>query len=111
MSTAMIWRAAPMRAPWMIERPTPPQPNTATVCPDDARALVPEDNRPVERKAADPVHDMQIAVAAAGRDGAHQHLAAPRPVDIDRLDRQRFLHLAKDRGLDLHRMILPRQSS
>ena len=33
MSTAMIWRAAPIRAPWTIERPTPPQPKTATVWP------------------------------------------------------------------------------
>ena len=25
--------APPMRAPWMMDSPTPPQPNTATVCP------------------------------------------------------------------------------
>ena len=29
----MICRAPPIRAPWMIDSPTPPQPNTATVCP------------------------------------------------------------------------------
>ena len=32
-STAMIWRAPPMRAPWTIDSPTPPQPKTATVWP------------------------------------------------------------------------------
>src|SRR2546422_34273 len=124
MSTAMIWRAAPMRAPWMIDSPTPPQPHTATVCParrpaprnaaptrrhmgadrlDDAGALVPEDDRAVEREPANPVNDVQIAVTHPGRDGAYQDLAAPRLVDIDRLDRQRLQHLAKHRGLDLHR--------
>src|SRR5262245_28139391 len=29
-STAMIFAAPASRAPWMIDRPTPPQPNTAT---------------------------------------------------------------------------------
>ena len=53
-----------------------------------------------------PVDDMQIAVADAGGRGAHQHLAAPRLVDLDRLDRQRLMHLAENRGLDLH-VVLP----
>ena len=44
---------------------------------DDAGALVAEHDRPVEREAPDAVDDVQIAVADAGRDGAHQHLAAP----------------------------------
>ena len=29
----MIWRAPAIRAPWIAESPTPPQPNTATVEP------------------------------------------------------------------------------
>ena len=69
---------------------------------DNAGALVPEHDRPVERKASDPIDDMQIAVAHAGRDGAHQHLARPRLVDLDLLDRQRRLHLAKNSGGGFH---------
>jgi len=39
MSTAMIWRAPPIRVPWMIDSPTPPQPNTATVWPASSPEL------------------------------------------------------------------------
>ena len=63
---------------------------------DDAGALVPEHDRPVEREAADAVDDMQVAVADAGRDGTDQHLAARWRVDIDRLDRQRLVRLAEN---------------
>src|SRR5204862_627125 len=77
---------------------------------DDPRAFMAEHDRPVEREAADPVDDMQIAVTDAGRDGAHQHLAAQRLVDIDRLDRQRFLHLAEYGGLYLHPSLLAWQA-
>ena len=35
----MICRAPPMRAPWMMASPTPPQPNTATVCPASILAV------------------------------------------------------------------------
>ena len=69
---------------------------------DDPGALVAEHDRPVEREAPDPVDDMQIAVADPGRDGAHQHLAAPRLVDLDRLDRQRLVHLAKHGSCGFH---------
>jgi len=54
---------------------------------DDAGAFMAEHDRPVEREAPNAVHDMQIAVADAGRDGAHEHLASQRLVDIHRLDR------------------------
>src|SRR5205814_1463406 len=77
---------------------------------DDAGAFMAEHDRAVEREAADPVDDMQIAVTDAGRDGAHQHLAAERLVDIDRFDRQRFLHLAEDGGFDLHPRLLAWQA-
>ncbi len=73
---------------------------------DDAGALMAEHDRAVEREAADPVDDMQIAVADPGRDGAHQHLTAQGLVDVDGLDRQRFQHLAENGGLYLHRGIL-----
>ena len=76
---------------------------------DDAGALVPEHDRPVEREASDAVDDMQVAVADAGRDGADQHLAPRWRVDIDRLDRQRRVRLAEDGGFDLHRDLLGRQ--
>ena len=69
---------------------------------DDPRTLVAEHNRPVEREPALAVYHMQIAVAHPGRRGADQHFAAPRLVDVDRFDRQRLVHLAKDRGIDLH---------
>ena len=213
----MIWRAPPMRAPWMIDSPTPPQPNTATVCPaciaraaqrradagqhaaadqrgaverqvridphdrilvqqhvfgvaadageraarravlrqprrarlrarDDAAgaeirmpaealragaaearqagddmvaraapssrrgrpprrrtgALVAQHERPVERKPAEPVDDVQIAVADAGGDRSHQHLAAPWLVEFYRFDRQRFVHFAKHGCVGFH---------
>ena len=35
----MIIRAPPMRAPWITESPTPPQPKTATVEPGSIRAV------------------------------------------------------------------------
>ena len=69
---------------------------------DDAGAFVAEHDRPVERKAADAVDDVQVAVADAGRHRAHQHLAAQGLVDVDRLDGQLLLHLAEYGGLDLH---------
>ena len=69
---------------------------------DDPGALMAEHNRPVEREPPLPVDDMQIAVTHPGRRGADQHLAAPRLVDVDRFDGQRLVHLAKDRGVDLH---------
>ena len=69
---------------------------------DDPRTLMAENDRPVEREPTLPVDDVQIAVAHPGRRGADQHLAAPWLVDIDRFDRQRLVHLAKDRGVDVH---------
>ncbi len=73
---------------------------------DDFRAFMAEHDRPVEREPSDPVDDVKVAVADAGGHGAHQHLAAPRFVDLHRLDRQRLVHLPKDGCLDLH-VLLP----
>src|SRR5947207_8766011 len=70
----------------------------------DPGALVPEDERPVERVAPDAVDDVQIAVAHARRRRAHEDLTAPRLVDLDRFDRERLVNLAKDGGLDVHRL-------
>ena len=75
---------------------------------DNAGALVAEHDRPVGREASDTIDDMQIAVADPGRDGAHQHLAAQRLVDIDRFDRQRRVRLAENGGFYLHRNLLGR---
>src|SRR5258708_4495604 len=72
----------------------------------DPGALVPEHDRPVERPTSDTVDDMQVAVAHAGRDGAHQHLARHRLVEIDAFDGQRLVRLPEDRGLDLHDGVL-----
>src|SRR5438132_1558948 len=104
----MICRAPPIRAPWMIDSPTPPQPNTREAgddviagrdrsylgadCLDDTSALMAENDGPVEREAPDAVDDVEIAVAHPGGGGTDQHLAAPRLVDVDRLDRQRLVH-------------------
>ena len=74
---------------------------------DDAGALVAQHEGPIEREAAVAVDDVQIAVADAGGNGADQHLAAPRLVDVDLLDRQRLVHLAEDGGCHLHGMRLP----
>src|SRR5438067_7862188 len=73
---------------------------------DDAGTLVSEDDRAIERPASHPVDDVQIAVAHAGGGGAHEHLAAPRLVDLDRLDRQRRVGLAKDGGVHVHDALL-----
>ena len=69
---------------------------------DDAGAFMAEQEGAVEREAAVAVDHVQIAVADAGGDRAHQDLAAPRLVDVHLLDRQRFVHLAEDRGCHLH---------
>ena len=73
---------------------------------DDAGALVAQYDRPVERKPPDAVDDMQVAVANSGRRGAHQHLAPPRPVDLDPFDRQRGMHLAKYGSGSFHGPVL-----
>ena len=68
----------------------------------DAGAFVAQHERAIERVPADTVDDVEIAVAHAGRDGADEHLAAPRCVEVHVLDRQRLVHLAKDRGFHRH---------
>ncbi len=62
---------------------------------DDTGALMAQHDRPVEREPSDAVDDMQIAMAHAGRGGAHQDLARPWLIDLDLLDRQRCMHFAK----------------
>ena len=74
---------------------------------DHTRALVPQDDRPVERKPPDPIDDVQIAVAHPGRHGPRQDLAPPRLVDVDLFDRQRGMHLAKNGGGSFHGPVLP----
>jgi len=69
---------------------------------DDAGAFMAQHERAIQGEAAIAVHDMQIAVADAGGNGAHQHLAGARRVDVDGLDGERFVDLAKYRGVDLH---------
>ena len=69
---------------------------------DDAGALVAEHERAIHREAAVAVDHVQVAVTDAGGDGAHQHLAAPRLVDLHLLDGQRFVHLAEDGSGHFH---------
>ena len=70
------------------------------------RALVAQHDWPIHREAPDAVHDVQVAVADAGRDGADQHLAAQRRVDVDRLDGQGLVGLPENRRLHLHAVLL-----
>ena len=60
----MIWRAPPIRAPWTIDSPTPPQPKTATVWPASSPA--------VRSAAPTPVSTPQPTSAArsSGRSGS-----------------------------------------
>ena len=69
---------------------------------DDAGAFVAKHERTIQREAPIAVHDVQVAVTHAGGDGAHQHLAAPRLVDLHLLDGQRCVHLAEDGGGHFH---------
>src|SRR5438105_2576386 len=69
---------------------------------DDARALVAQHDGAIEGPAPLAIDDVEVAVADAGGRGAHEDLAAPGLVDLDRLHRERLVGLAKDRGLDLH---------
>src|SRR5690606_10970960 len=69
---------------------------------DHARPLVTQHEGPVGRIAADAFDDVQVAVADARSNRAHHHLAAARRVHLHRLDRERLVHLVKDRGPDLH---------
>ena len=61
---------------------------------DDAGGLVAEDGGGRERVEA--VDEVQVAVADAGGDGAHEHLAADGLVDVDVLDRERLVRTVED---------------
>ncbi len=61
-------------------------------------ALVAEDEGLVERISPEAIDDVQVAVTDAGRHRAHEHLASPRLVDVDVLDRERRVHLPEDGG-------------
>ncbi len=67
---------------------------------------MPKHERPVEAEPAQTVHDVQITVADAGGDGAYQHLAAARAVEVHGLDGQRLVHFPKHGGGDLHESFL-----
>src|SRR4051794_18447246 len=69
---------------------------------DDAGAFVAEDEGAIEREAPEAVDDVQVAVADAGGDAAHQDLTAPRLVHLHLLDGQRLVHLPKDSGGHFH---------
>jgi hypothetical protein len=53
---------------------------------NDAGAFMAEYDWPIERKPPNAVDDVEVAVANAGGHGAHQHLAAPRLVNLHRFD-------------------------
>ena len=69
---------------------------------DDAGAFMAQHERAVQREAAVAVHHVEVAVADAGGDGTHQHLATPGLVDLDGLDGQWFVDFPKYGGVDLH---------
>ena len=68
----------------------------------DTGALVAEDERAVQRVERLALDHVQVAVADAAGGGAYQHLAPPRIVDLDRLDRERLVQLPEDRRLHVH---------
>ncbi len=68
----------------------------------DARALVTQDDRLVQREPPDAVDDVQIAVAHAGRRRAHEDLTPPGLVDLHRFDGQGLVYLPEDGGLHVH---------
>ena len=63
---------------------------------DDAGGLVAEDRRRRERIVA--VDEVQVAVAHAAGDRAHEHLAPDGLVDLDVLDRQGLVGTVEDGG-------------
>lgn len=67
---------------------------------DDAGALVAEDARCGERHVA--VTGERVGVADARRHHAHEHLAAPRRVDVDVFDHERRVEGPEDRGARFH---------
>ena len=70
---------------------------------DDARALVTHQDGAIHRVARGAVGDVQVAVAHATGDRAHQDLAAKRLVHLDILDSDRLeWFIAKDDGTHLH---------
>ena len=69
---------------------------------DDAGAFMAQHEWTIEREAAVAVDHVQVAVTDAGSDGAHQHLAAPRLVDVHLLDGQWFTHFAEDGSGHFH---------
>jgi hypothetical protein len=69
---------------------------------DHTGALVTQHEGTVEVEAAEAIHDVQIAVANAGGDGADQDLTAARFIDFDGFDGQRLVDLSKYGGGDMH---------
>ena len=63
---------------------------------DDAGRLVAEDGGRRERVEA--VDEVQVAVADAAGDGAHEHLAPDGLVDVDVLDRERLVGAVEHGG-------------
>ena len=66
-----------------------------------ARALVAEHRRRVAGRVG-ARRGVQVGVADAAGDQAHQHLARARLGQIDLLDRERLPELLEDGGADLH---------
>ena len=64
---------------------------------DDPGRLVAEDGGRGERVEA--VDEVEVAVADAGGDGAHQHLAPDGLVDVDVLDGERLMRPVEHGGL------------
>jgi hypothetical protein len=62
----------------------------------DARGLVPQDDR--KRKPEISLDVVEIAVAHAGGYDPHRNLAGPWPLEVHRLDGERFSHLMQNGG-------------
>jgi hypothetical protein len=69
---------------------------------DDACTFVSQHKGPIEWEAADTVDHMKVAVADPGRDGAHQHLAAPGLIQLNPFNGQGLMNLAKHGSGHVH---------
>ena len=68
---------------------------------DDARALVPEHARRVAGRVG-AGGGVEVGVADAAGDEAHEHLAGLRLLEVELLDDERLAEFLEDGGADLH---------
>jgi len=76
---------------------------------DDPGWFMAQDRRHAGRQR--PMDAMEIAMAYAAGDGADEHLARARLVDLDLLDSERLIDFTKNGGFDSHGCLLSEKLS